>query len=128
VFERRPFFVIGDLVCNALAGAVVAMSVVRLVDGGWPMPVGMLVGMVAGSLLALLLAMGVSTVLGALEVMLPMMTTGMVVGMLAGMGPATGIMTTGAAATNGTLVGVVVLVGTYILNAYVRSRGDVWTP
>lgn len=127
MFERRPYFVIGDIVCNGIAGAVVATTIVRLVDVSWPMPLGMFVGMVGGSLIALILALAASPLFGAFEVMLPMMTTGMVIGMLAGMGQVSGGLTPGTAAVNGALGGGVVLVGTYILNTYVRSRGDVWT-
>jgi hypothetical protein len=128
MFERRPYFVIGDLICNALAGAVVGTTVVWLVDVGWSPALGMFAGMVVGSFIAMLLAMAGSTLWGALEVMLPMMSTGMVVGMLAGMSAASRTMTTTTVSIGGALVGVAVLVGTYSLNAYVRSRGDVWTP
>ena len=128
MFERRPYFVIGDLVCNALAGAVVGITAVWLVDVGWAPALGMFAGMVVGSFIAMLLALAGSTLWGALEVMLPMMSTGMVVGMLAGMSAASRTMTTTMVSIGGALVGVAVLVGTYSLNAYVRSRGDVWTP
>ena len=36
-------------------------------------------------------------------------------------------MPTGTAAVSGALIGVVVLVVTYVVNAAIRSRGDVWT-
>ena len=127
--ERRPYFVIGDLVSNALAGAVVAVLVTRVESliSGWPVLAGMLIGMVMGQLVAMLLSMVASTFLGAHEVMLPMMTTGMVVGMLAGMSAVEGGLPPEAAAARGALVGLAVLVGTYVLNSYVRSKGDVWT-
>lgn len=129
MFEQRPYFVVGDLVCNATTGAVVAVVVVNLGVPleGWPSLAGMLAGMVAGHVVATVLSMLASTLFGAFEVMLPMMTTGMVVGMLAGMSAAEGGMTTGSASARGALVGLAVLVGTYVLNAYIRSSGDVWT-
>ena len=127
MFERRPYFVFGDLLCNSAAGAIVAVVVTSLVAGDWPSLVGMLVGMVVGSLIATLLSVAGSAIFGALEVMLPMMTTGMVVGMLSGMTRASRATPLPEAALGGALVGLAVLVGTYFLNAYVRSQGDLWT-
>lgn len=127
MFEKRPYFVIGDLVCNAGAGALVAAAIVAVgaEPGGWPTPVRMAGGMALGGLAAMLLSTGASMLFGALEVTLPMMVTGMATGMLAGMGAAG--TTPGRAAAAGALVGVAVVAATYALNARLRARGGTWT-
>ena len=127
MFERRPYFVFGDVVSNVAAGILVGITVAKMVNEGWPMPIAMAAGMLVGEGVALPVAMMASTLFGAFEVMLPVMTTGMVTGMLMGMTASTRVIATNAAVRNGALVGVVVLVVTYVVNSHIRSKGDVWT-
>ena len=81
MFEQRPYFVIGDLVSNSAAGAVVALTLATMVGEAWLMPVAVIVGMVIGSLMATLLSFVAAALFGAMEVMIPMMMTGMMTGM-----------------------------------------------
>lgn len=125
MFEKRPYFVIGDLVSNAGAGAVVGSTIALVVGDGWPVPAGMAAGMALGGLVATILSAAASLLFGALEIMLPVMTTGMAAGMLVGMRAAAG--SAAAPAATGALTGVAVLAATYILNAHLRARGTRWT-
>ena len=125
--ERRVYFVLGDLLCNAAAGAVAGGIVALVAGGGWLPPLGMVAGMAAGGLAAMLLAPVAGLLFGVLEVMLPMMVSGMAAGMLAGMAASSGTLQTGAAAARGAAVGILVLAATYVMNASLQRRGSKWT-
>jgi len=45
--ETRPYFILGDLISNMLAGAAVGCATAALITVNWPMPVSMLTGMVS---------------------------------------------------------------------------------
>jgi hypothetical protein len=122
--EKRPYFLIGDLLTNSLTGAVVALACTSLFSEAWPHVLAMVAGMFVGSAVGMLLATLASVALGAFEVMLPVMTTGMLVGMLS----ATSAAELTEAAAGGALVGVGVLVLTYLLNARIHRQGGTWTP
>ncbi len=122
--EKRPYFLIGDLLTNGVAGAVVALICTSVFSEAWPHSLAMVAGMFVGSTVGMLLAMLASVALGAFEVMLPVMTTGMLVGMLS----ATSAAALTEAAAGGALVGVGVLVLTYLLNARIHRQGGTWTP
>jgi len=81
--ERRLYFVLGDLLVNAIAGVAAAFSA-GLVPPSWhplvAMPLGMCVGAASASVVALLFM----PFFGAFEVMLPAMLTGMVAGKASG--------------------------------------------
>ena len=126
MFEKRPYFVIGDLLSNAGAGAVVGAAVAQLVGDGWPLPAGMVAGMVSGGLLATILASAASLLFGALEVMLPVMTSWHG-GRDAGWHARRGRLRAGAGGGGCRGPGVAVLAATYILNARLRARGTRWT-
>ena len=120
--ERRLYFLLGDLVSNAGVGALVGLAVASLVGDTWPPVLGMVAGMFAGGVVALPAAVALSVPFGAMELMLPVMLTGMTSGMLLGMLGAMDTMSSGTAAERGAVVGLVVLLTTYGLNAYVRAR------
>ena len=122
--ERRPYFIIGDLLTNAVAGAVVALICTAVFGPAWPLAVAMVAGMFVGSVVGMILAALASVAFGAFEVMLPVMTTGMLVGMLA----APRAVPSPDAAAGGALVGVGVLAVTYLLNARIHRQGGTWTP
>jgi hypothetical protein len=111
--EKRPYFVIGDLVANvvvAMAGVAVATW---LIGGSWGMIPGMIVGMVIGMAVSLPLSLAVFfPLLGVMEVMAPCMLSGMLGGMWGGMWPldGAGILRWGL----GTGVGVVAVI--YAMN------------
>ncbi len=81
--ETRLYFVLGDLLLNAVAGAAAALAAHALVPFSWHAFVAMPLGMVAGAVVASALAILFMPLLGAFEVMLPAMLTGMVAGMAA---------------------------------------------
>ena len=122
--EKRPYFLIGDVLSNAIVGAVVALICVSAFSDAWHPGLAMVAGMGVGSAVGMLLVMLVSVAFGAFEVMLPVMTTGMLVGMLS----ATSTAAVRDAAAGGSLVGVGVLVLTYLLNARLQRQGGTWTP
>ena len=127
MFEQRPYFVFGDVVSNAAAGALASVTMAAVVDVGWVMPVAMGVGMVMGGLVGTLLSFGAAALFGTMEVMIPMMMTGKTTGMLVAVTASTHVIPTGTAAVNGPVVGVVVLAVTYVANAVITSKEDVWT-
>ena len=119
--ERRPYFLLGDLVSNTGVGALVASVVAFGVGETWPVPVAMVAGMLAGDLVALPAAVGLSAVFGAMEVMLPVMLSGMLSGMVVGMRAASGPLSNGVALALGAALGVLALLATYGLNAYIQA-------
>ncbi len=119
--ERRWYFLFGDLVSNAGVGALIGLVVAALVGETWHPVLGMVAGMLGGGVVALPAAVLLSVPFGAMELMLPVMLTGMTSGMLLGMLAAMGATSSGWAATLGASAGLVVLVATYVLNAYVRA-------
>jgi len=112
--ERRLYFVLGDLLVNAIAGVAAAFSA-GLVPPSWhplvAMPLGMCVGAASASVVALLFM----PFFGAFEVMLPAMLTGMVAGMTASM--------FGTPVLSGASIGLAVVGWVYFLTAMAaRSR------
>jgi len=105
--ERRAYFLLGDTLSNATAGALAGLAGADLTGPGWnpfwAMVLGMLAGMLAACVVVLLVFF---PLFGAVEVMLPSMLTGMVAGMAGGM-IAAGVGTAAAVDAglgNGTLV------------------------
>ena len=92
MFEKRPYFVIGDLaVERGRRRGRRRGGTALLVGDGWPVLMqAWLAGMVLGGLVATILSAAASLLFGALEIMLPVMTTGMAAGMLVGMRAAAG--------------------------------------
>ncbi len=125
--EKRPYFVLGDIFSNVFVGALVGLAASAMVGEGWNMVVGMAGGMGVGMVLALLSLLVFCPLFGALEVMLPVMLSGMASGMGVGM-LASGRALCGSSATGlGALMGGVVILGTYILQARLQSKAGVWT-
>jgi len=111
--EKRLYFIIGDLLANALVATAIVALTVWLIGGSWCMSAGMLAGMVIGSVAALILSLVLLVpILGAMEVFVPCMLSGMLAGMWGGMWPLdwAGIIQWGI----GTGIAVVILI--YALN------------
>ncbi len=83
--ERRPYFVLGDLLSCTVAGAAVALVVTRVVSPAWSQWLAMPVGMVLGMLVAVPVSLIFVVPFGFMEVLLPGMLVGMLAGMWAGM-------------------------------------------
>ncbi|MBF0295222.1 MAG: hypothetical protein HQL96_08525 [Magnetococcales bacterium] len=84
--EKRPYFIVGDLVSNAAAGALAAW-VASLLPVGWPMAVEMMAGMALGMVAVFLVSPVFMLFFGALEVMVPTMLGSMFASMLPSMHP-----------------------------------------
>ena len=119
--ERRPYFLLGDLISNTGVGALVAVVVAFVIGESWPAWLAMVAGLLIGDLVALPAAVGLSVVFGAMELMLPVMVSGMLSGMVVGMRAASGPLSNGTALTIGAALGLAALLATYGLNAYVHA-------
>jgi len=120
--ETRLYFIAGDVLANAGAGAGAVVVCTALLGETWP-PAAMILGMIIGGAVAMLLGMLASLLFGAFEVMLPVMTTGMLAGMMASMQA----VPVNVAATRGAVAGIGILVVTYLLNARLRRETGPWT-
>jgi hypothetical protein len=119
--ERRPYFLLGDLISNAGVGGLVAVVVALVVGESWPAWLAMVGGMLVGNLVALPAAVGLSVVFGAMELMLPVMVSGMLSGMVVGMRAASGPLSNSTVLTWGAALGLAALLATYALNAYIQA-------
>ena len=117
--ERRPYFIVGDLLVNAVAGAATGIAVVRLVPDSWNTPLAMLAGMGVGITVGLVIGFIAMPFFGAFEVMLPAMTSGMLAGMLVG----TFAPPHSAAAAWGCLAGIFTLAVVYGLTGWSERHG-----
>ena len=122
--DNRLFFVLGDLLCNVLVGAVVGWIVSLLVGSGWHMLVAMVLMMAVGMLLAGVLWLPCSVYFGAMEVMVPLMLTGMVSGMVIGMWAAMVPLGGSAAFFVGGVCGLATIVAVWIVNQQIRGLTD----
>ncbi len=123
MIERRPYFVLGDLIASSGTGAVVGLLAAVAIGTGWHGMFGMAVGMVIGMLAGLVLGLTFLQILfGALEVMLPATLAGMLAGMWVGMTAAGRHVSLGQAASTGALVGLGVMIFSYALNAHLTRR------
>ncbi len=123
MIERRPYFVIGDLIASSGTGAVVGLLAAVAIGTGWHGMFGMAVGMVIGMLVGLVLGLTFLQVLfGAMEVMLPATLAGMLAGLWVGMTAAQVEVNSGQAASTGALIGLGVMIFSYALNAHLTRR------
>lgn len=107
---------------NALTGMGAAWLATAMVDPSWSMPVAMLAGMFTGMGLALLVMPVLVGLFGAMEVMLPVMLTAMLAGMVFGMAGAMAVPATPMVLLGGGLLGILVLLLTYAVDAGLHGR------
>ena len=119
--ERRLYFLLGDLISNTGVGALVGVVIAFVVGEAWPASFAMVAGMMLGDLVALPAAVGLSALFGAMEVMLPVMVSGMLSGLVVGMRAANSPLSTSTAVTWGAALGLLTLLATYGLNAYIQA-------
>ncbi len=124
--ETRPYFLLGDLASNVLSGAAVGMLCAALIGESWNHTVAMIVGMVLGMIAILPLQLASNIFFGAFETMLPMMLTGMAVGMVVSMAAADRLVPWQEAAVQGGVIGLAVLMFTYLLNALLHGEVRRW--
>ena len=140
--ERRPYFVLGDLLSCTVTGAAAALVVARLVSPAWSPWLAMPVGMVLGMLVALPVSLIFVVPFGFMEVLLPGMLVGMLAGMWAGMEVSMEVAVESSmnlpsfvpflpslaapanlhGATAGALIGVGVMILVYAMNARLTRR------
>jgi hypothetical protein len=124
--ERRGYFIIGDALACATAGAVAAWLSWLAVPAEWntalwigvALVLGMAVGMFAGLICGLLFM----PFFGAMEIVVPAVLSGVLAGMIAGMLHAAAGIGPVAALWSGALAGLAALAYTYVLQA--RLAGD----
>lgn len=126
--ETRPYFLFGDIFCNTLLGATIGALATISVSDRWSMLIAMVLGMAAGMLLASVFGAVCGILFGAFELMVPLMLTGMIAGMAIPMRAVMGPLDAATAAGFGAATGLLVLAGTYVLNATLRGKERQWTP
>jgi hypothetical protein len=118
----RPYFVLGDILTNLVAGIAAALCARALVGAHWNVLLAMGTGMAVGMLASSLVAFFFMPLFGAFEVMLPSMLTGTISGMLVGMlEPMRGPSPAEAAAC-GSASGIASIAWTYAVTAWVRRN------
>jgi len=84
--EKRPYFVLGDMLANLSVGILTALLCGWLFSVGNNMFLAMVIGMPIGMVLAMVLgALVFFRYFGAMEVMIPTSFTGMIAGMVVSM-------------------------------------------
>lgn len=125
--ETRRYFVMGDIVSNVVAGALVGGACAVLLPPEWNMAVAMITGMALGVATSLPAGFLLSGLFGAMETLLPVMTTGMVAGMAVAMQSSLTAIRPEDAAWIGGLCGLSVVIATYLANAFIKPRAARWT-
>ena len=125
--ETRPYFVLGDIGSNVVAGALVGGVCAWLLPPEWNMAVAMIAGMALEMVTSLPAAFLLSGLFGAMETLLPVMTTGMVAGMVVAMRASLTVIRPEDAVRIGGLCGLTVVIATYAANAFIRPRAARWT-
>ncbi len=123
MIERRPYFVLGDLISCAGTGGLVGLVTGAVVGPAWYGVVGMAVGTVMGIIIALVLGLTALQILfGAMEVVLPVILTGTLAGMWVGISAAGADVSLRWSASAGASLGLGVMVFSYALNAHLTRR------
>ena len=125
--ETRPYFVVGDIISNLAAGALVGGVCALVLPPGWNMVAAMVVGMAIGTVISLPVAFLFTGPFGAMEIQLPVMLTGMVAGMATATQSSLMAMAFTGGARLGAICGFGVLVATYVANALLKARAQRWT-
>jgi hypothetical protein len=121
--QFRPYFLMGDVLSNAVIGAVAGVAVASLISPTWPMFAAMAAGMVLGHFLALIVGvLAFFRYFGMMEIMLPTMITGMLAGMFIGMAAARNAVDASDAAIAGALIGLGTLVVVSAMNYVINGR------
>ena len=124
--ETRPYFLIGDLASNVLSGAAVGILCAAAIGTSWNHTLAMIVGMVLGMAAVLPMQLACNIFFGAFETMLPMMLTGMAAGMVVSMAAAERLVPWREAGLQGAVIGLAVLVFTYVANGILHGEVRRW--
>lgn len=118
----RLYFILGDILACVTVGAASGWLTSALVSNGWFTLAVMSAGMIVGMLVGVFGAMPFTPFFGSFEIMLPTSLSGIVAGMAIGMIDTVVGIDWKEAAMGGGLVGILCLIGTYVLNS--RLRGE----
>lgn len=117
------YFLIGDLLSNALCGLAAALFCLWWIDSSWSMLPAMLVGMALGMVATMVLDFAVlMRYFGAMEIMVPTMLSGMLAGMWVGMRAAMSPLMLMDAIVFGVLCGLVVIALCWAANSQLGGK------
>ena len=121
--ERRGYFVFGDVLASAAAGAAAGWLSWLAIPAGWTAPVWVAIGLILGMILGMVTGMVFGILFmpffGAMEIVVPAMLSGLLAGMATGMlQPMTGIGAAEALLV-GAVIGLACLTYTYALQAQI---------
>lgn len=114
ILERRPYFLLGDILACTATGAAAAWVTHALLPGGWIILAGMITGMVLGMMIGVVAGLVFQPIFGALEVALPAGLAGMAGGVAGGMLRVTVDLDVWAVLWSGALAGLASLAYSYI--------------
>src|SRR5690606_8904498 len=124
--ETRPYLIVGGLLANLFAGALVGAACALIFGPAWNMGIAMLAGMGLGMLIALPVSFLFGALFGAMEVMLPVMLTGMFTSMVVAMRATMEPIAWLEAAKTGSWLGLMSVGACYAANAILRRRKSPW--
>lgn len=124
IMAWRIYFIVGDILACATAGAASGWLTSTIVSGDWFALAAMAVGMIVGVIIGLLGAILFTPFFGSFEVMLPSSLSGMVSGMALGMIDIMAEIGWSQAVWGGGLIGLLCLMGTYVLNFSLRGEAN----
>jgi len=122
IMAWRFYFIFGDVLACVSVGAASGWLTCLIVPGDWFMVAAMATGMIVGMVVGLSGAIPFTPCFGSFEIMLPSSLSGIVAGMAFGMINTVVGIDWKEALAGGALVGLLCLIGTYVLNS--RLRGD----
>jgi hypothetical protein len=124
LFERRLYFIVGDVLAASVIGGVAGALAAAMVSPAWNMWLAMFAGMILGMAVSTPLSFCFMPFFGAMEIMIPAMASGMFAGMWVAMAAAMRPVSPGLGLRGGMLIGIGVVIATYFINAWLRVRGD----
>ena len=116
------YFLFGDVLACVTVGAASGWLTSIIVPGDWFTLAAMATGMIVGMLVGLIGAIPFTPFFGSFEIMLPSSLSGIVAGMAFGMIDTVVGIDWKEALLGGGLIGLLCLIGTYVLNS--RLHGE----
>lgn len=120
----RIYFLVGDILACVTVGSASGWLTFVIIPGDWFALAAMASGMIIGMIVALFGAILFTPLFGSFEIMLPSSLSGMMAGMALGMVDAIAEIGWTEAVWSGGLVGLLCLMGTYILHFSLRGEAN----
>lgn len=124
--ERRGYFIFGDVLACAAAGAAAGWLSWLAVPAGWTGPlwvtIGLILGMILGMVAGMIFGILFMPLFGALEIVVPAILSGLLAGMAAGMLQPMARIGAAEALSGGAVIGLACLAYTYALQARIAAR------